>query len=139
MRGPVRLVRLTWVLVALHAGLAIAAVGAGTALALDPSGDLLTFELEWLAGSPFDDYRVPVLFLAIVIGSANLTSAAGLSLRQPWAPSASLGTGILLLAMMTIQTVIIGFNDWTQAMWVAVFLLVTALGAREVSMRANPA
>ena len=41
--------------------------------------------------------------------------------------------------MMTIQTVIIGFNDWTQAMWVAVFLLVTALGAREVSTRANPA
>ena len=126
-------------LVALHAGLAIAAVGAATALALDPSGDPLTFELEWLEGSPFDDYRVPGLFLAIVIGSANLASAAGLSLRRPWAPFASLGTGLLLLAWMTIETVIIGFNDWTQAMWVAVFLLVTALGAREVSTRARPA
>ena len=86
------------------------------ALARDPSGKPLSFKQQWLDGSPFDDYRVPGLFLALVIGSTNLVSAAGLLQRRAWAPLVSLGTGVLLLAWIAIQTWIIGFNDWTQAM-----------------------
>ncbi len=119
-------------LITLHVVLAVAAVGAGTVLVLDPSGDPLTFDVEWLDGSPFDDYRLPGLFLALVIGSANLTSAASLGLRRPWAPLASFATGLLLLAWIAIQTWIIGYNDWTQIMWAAIFLLVTALALREL-------
>lgn len=65
--------------IALHALLGVLAVGAGLALAGDPSGGSLSFEVAWLDGSPFDDHRVPGLFLAIVIGSTNLASAAASS------------------------------------------------------------
>ena len=37
----------------------MAAVGAGLALAFDPSGDPLTFEVEWLDGSPFEYETIP--------------------------------------------------------------------------------
>lgn len=119
-------------LTALHAVLGVLAVAAGQALARDPSGDPLRFEVEWLDGSPFPDYRVPGLFLTVVIGGANLVSAALLGRRDPLAPLASLGTGILLLVWIAIQTAIIGFRDWTQGMWWAVFGLVTVLAAREL-------
>ena len=120
------------VLIALHALLGATAVAAGGALTRDPSGDPLRFKLDWLDGSPFEDYRVPGLFLAVVIGGANLVSALLLWTRHPLGPLAALGTGVLLLAWIAIQTAIIGFRDWTQGMWWALFALVTWLGAREV-------
>jgi len=119
-------------LIGLHAVLGVAAVAAGVALARDPSGKLLTFEVEWLDGSPFADYRIPGLFLAVVIGSANVVSTVLLWRRDPLGPLTSLGTGVLLLVWIAIQTAIIGFRDWTQGMWIAVFSLVTTLALREV-------
>jgi len=119
-------------LITLHAALGVMAVAAGAALFSAPSGDPLSFDVEWLDGSPFDNYRVPGLFLASVIGATNLTSAAGLSLRRSWAPLVSLGTGLLLLAWIAIQTWIIGLHDWTQPMWAVTFLVVTVLALRDV-------
>lgn len=119
-------------LTVLHAGLGASAVGAGSALARDPSGDPLDLDAEWLEGSPFPDYRIPGLFLAIVIGGANLVSAFMLWRRLPLAPLASFGTGVLLVTWIAIQTAIIRFQHWTQAMWWAVFLLVTVLAGREL-------
>lgn len=124
-------------LIALHALLGVLAVGAGLALAGDPSGGSLRFEVAWLDGSPFDDYRVPGLFLAIVIGSTNLASAVGLVRRGPRAPLVSLATGLLLLAWIAIQTWIIGLRHWTQAVWAVTFLVVTVLALREARVGAG--
>jgi hypothetical protein len=123
---------LRWLLIALHAVLSVAAVVAGAMLVADPSGKRLTFEVEWLQGSPFKDYRLPGLFLAIVIGSSNLVSAVGLTRRHPLAPVVSLATGLNLVVWISIQTWIIGLRDWRQVGWIITFLGVTALAIREV-------
>ena len=39
---------------------------------------------------------------------------------------------------MKIQTPIIGYHGWTQLMWAAIFLLVTALGARALAAQSMP-
>lgn len=117
-------------LIALHATLGVAAVGAGLAFVRDPSGDALDIPVEWLAGSPFPDFRVPGLFLAVVIGGANLLSALALVVRHPLGTLLSLGTGVLLVAWIAVQTAIIGLRHWSQGFWWATFLLVAALAAR---------
>jgi hypothetical protein len=113
----------------LHAVIGILAVAAGLALAQRPSGEALRFETEWLEGSPFPDYRIPGLFLAFVIGSTNLASALAQWNGAHWAPAISLGTGVLLLVWLAIQTSIIGIRDWSQALWLVVFSLTTGLSA----------
>lgn len=118
-----------WSLVLLHAFLAVGAVAAGWGLARDPSGAALGFSVDWLEGSPFPDYRVPGLFLAVVIGGANLASAFLLWRRHPLAPFVSLGTGLLLVVWLAIQTAIIGVRHWSQAIWWVLFPLVAALAA----------
>lgn len=125
-------------LIGLHAVLGVLAVAAGQALARHPSGKPLTFEVDWLDGSPFKDYRVPGLFLAVVIGGANLVSTVLLWRRDPLGSLVSLGTGVLLLVWIAIQTAIIGFRDWTQGMWIAVFSLVTLLAAGEIRRARSP-
>jgi len=121
-----------WVLLVLHAFLGVSAVGAGTLFVIDPSGAGLGMTVDLLGGGPFPDYLVPGLFLAVVIGGANLASAVLLWRRHILAGRASLATGILLLAWTVVQLSIIGFAEWTQGVWVAVFALVTVLALQLV-------
>ena len=119
------------VLMALHLVIGISAIGAGQALTRDPSGKTLGFEVGWLRGSPFRDYRVPGLFLAVVISSANLGSAFAAWRRWPCAPMVSVATGTLLVAWGAIQTAILGLRHWSQGIWLVVFPLVAILGLIE--------
>lgn len=119
-------------LIGLHVLLSTTAVAAGAALATRPDGSALGFSTTWLKGSPFEDYRVPGLFLAIVIGGMNASSAWGLATRRTSAPVLSLMTGLLLLAWLVIQTAIIGVRHPSQALWPALFGSVTLLAWREV-------
>lgn len=114
-------------LIALHVILGISAVGAGGAFVRDTSGAALGMTADWLGGSPFRDYLIPGLFLTLVIGGANLGSAFLLWRRHPAAPVASLLTGILLLMWVGVQTAIIGFRHWSQAIWWVTFTTATAM------------
>lgn len=120
---------LRWVLVALHALLGIGAVAAGQAFVRDASGGALGMTTDYLEGSPFPDFRFPGLFLAVVIGSANLVSAVALGRRHPLAPLVSLATGLLLVVWVIIQTAIIGYRHWSQFIWWILFPLVAILAA----------
>lgn len=115
--------------------LGFAALGAGQAFVRDPSGETLGMTPDWIEGSPFRSFRVPGLFLALVIGSANLASAFMLWRRHPLAPFSSLAAGILLTTWIAVQTAIVGFRHWSQVLWWVTFNLVALLGAREVHRR----
>jgi len=120
LRGP---------LILTHAVLGIAAVAAGQAFVRDPSGRTLGMSPDYLDGSPFPDFRVPGLFLAVVIGTANFASAFALWRGARRAALLSLATGALLLAWIAIQTAIVGFRHWSQALWWLIFTAVTAFAA----------
>ena len=127
-----------WLLIVLHAVLGVAAVGAGQGFVRDPSGTALGMTAEWLAGSPFPDFRVPGLFLTFVIGGANLLAAVLLWRRHLGSPLASLATGLLLVAWVATQTAIIGFRHWSQSIWWLTFVLITLLATRLVRQRITP-
>jgi hypothetical protein len=123
------------VLIALHTVIGLAAVGAGLALVSDPTGEGMSFDVDWLRGSPFRDYAFPGLFLMIVIGAANLISAVALALRVRWGAIIILASGLLLMAWISIQWFIIGFRHWTQVFWVVVLAALTALAG--LNLRRN--
>jgi len=114
-------------LLVLHLLLGVAAVAAGQAFVRDPGGGALGMTTEPLGGSPFPDYRVPGLFLAVVIGGANLASGVLLWRRRAFAPVVSFATGLLLVAWVAVQTAIIGFLHWSQLIWWTLFPLVALL------------
>lgn len=118
-----------WIQIVLHSVLGVAAIAAGQAFVRDPSGRALGMEADYLDGSPFPDFRFPGLFLAVVIGGTNIVSGLALFRRHPSAPYVSLMTGLLLVVWIAVQTAIIGFRHWSQAMWWATFVLVALIGA----------
>src|SRR5262245_19503415 len=103
-----------YVLIALHALLGLAAIVAGQAFVRDPTGAALGMSASWLKRSPFRDFRIPGLFLMLIIGGANLLSAAVLWRRDHRSELVSLATGVLLVVWVAIQTAIIGFRHWSQ-------------------------
>lgn len=113
----------------LHLLIGVAAVWAGQAFVRHPDGSDLGIPVDWLEGSPFPDYRFPGAFLAVAVGGANLLSAVALWRGHRLASPASLATGLLLVAWVAIQTGIIGFRHWSQAIWWTLFPVVTLLAA----------
>jgi hypothetical protein len=119
-------------LVLLHLIIGIGGIAAGASFTLEPSGADIGMDVAFLDGSPFPDYRVPGLFLLLLIGPANLVSAAAHLRRNRFADVLSLLTGIVLLVWITVQWSIIGYQHWTQIGWTLTFITVTLMGAKGV-------
>ena len=80
--------------------------------------------LEWLAGSPFEDYFVPSFLLLAVVGGSLLTAAIAVFKGSSIARRAARIAGTILAAWIVAQMAIIGFVSWLQP--------ITALGALAV-------
>lgn len=115
----------------LHAIIGVGALAAGPMLALKPGGEALTFRIEWLRGSPFRDYRVPGLFLALVIGPLHLAATVAQLRRAGPAPALSAIASLVLLPWSLVQFLAIGIRHWTQPAWYALFTATTALAVSQ--------
>ncbi len=105
------------VLGVLQAFIGIGATGGGFILLLDPSGGILGVPISFLEGSPFADYFIPGLFLLTVNGFGSLVGA-GLSLsRRHYAQEAAIILGVILIAWIVIQLLIIRSVSWLHVLY----------------------
>lgn len=103
--------RSTYALVGLLLFQGASGVGGGIALTLDATGTGIGLDPAWIAGSPFADYRIPGLFLLLVLGVGPLVATALVLRRSPWAWSASLMVGLTLLAWLLVEVAVIGWQS----------------------------
>jgi hypothetical protein len=117
-------------LVVIHLVVAVNALaGAAYGLAGAPA-----IPRSWLGGSPFHDYVVPSLFLAIAVGGTQLVAAAAL-VRSPARRGAvaSLVASGALAAWILAQVAIIGPVSWLQPA-----LLLVAGASAVLAVRVRP-
>ena len=70
--------------------------------------------MEWLEGSPFDDYFVPGLFLFVVVGGSFIIAAIAVFARSRSARTAAFIAAVIVLAWLAVQVAIIGYVSWMQ-------------------------
>jgi hypothetical protein len=87
--------------------LGIGALAGGVALASRPDGSVMHFEVTLLAGSPFNDYFIPGLFLGGVFGLGSLVVAIMGLRRSRVAPFLAFAIGCAQMAWIVIELVII--------------------------------
>lgn len=104
----------------------LSAVPAGIGLLTDPSGASLGMSPDLLHRGPFDDFTIPGLFLLLVLGAGAAIPAWGLGARKPWAATAALAYGIILLAWITAQAAIIGIVSPLQPVYGTIGLVIVA-------------
>jgi hypothetical protein len=69
---------------------------------------------EWLEGSPFDDYFIPGLVLFLVVGGSLLAAAIAVLAGLCIARLAAFGAGLVVLAWLAVETLMIGYVSWMQ-------------------------
>lgn len=75
---------LLWLLKGLMLGLGMSATPPGVSMILDPSGQWLRFPPGALEGTPFSNYFIPGLLLAVFIGIIPFVAWFGLWKRPRW-------------------------------------------------------
>lgn len=83
------------------------ALVSGGLMLLEPAGATLSLEVEWLDGTPFQDYFVPGLILFTVLGIGSFAVVYGFTKRTQWAWWATVGLGIALVGWIITQVVLL--------------------------------
>jgi hypothetical protein len=86
--------------------------------------------LAWLAGTPFGDYTIPGLALAIVVGGSALIAAATVFIHREWAVLVSQLAGLMMVGFLIVEIVSIDSklgNALPTALAVQLFYFVLGL------------
>lgn len=102
-----------------------------------PDGTLLQAKLSALSGSPFEDWRVPGILLAVLVGGGFLSAAEWQRQRLPHARKLSILAGVCLVAFQLSELVLIGFQP-LEMIFGAIGAAVSVLAARQQSSRSHP-
>jgi hypothetical protein len=90
----------------------------------------MTIPVRALSGTPFTDFTVPALLLAIVVGGSALL-AAGIASFGPrrFDAFATAVAGCITVGYLTVEIAMIGLVAWPQVVWFMVGLLMIGLAA----------
>lgn len=83
--------------------------------------------IEWLKGSPFQNYFIPSLILFFCIGGSALFAAILIFRQQRLARIAALSCGVIILLWLTVQVAVIGYVSWMQPTTAIAALLILFL------------
>lgn len=97
-------VRLT--LAILEAFVALTAIGCGLGLEVGA----IQFPLVWLAGTPFSDYALPGLLMAVIVGGSSLLATATIFTEGEAGVLVSILAGLLLLGFEFVEATSIDPN-----------------------------
>lgn len=106
----------------------VGGVPAGLILMLDPTGSGMGFSPELLAGTPFQNYFIPGLFLFAVNGLGSLVGGVLNFIRHRTAGETAVGLGLLLMVWIIVQVGLLGLIHWMQPLYFGLGLIELILG-----------
>ena len=118
----------TWVhylIGALAAFVALSAIGGGVAMLVGVD----KFPAEWLRNTPFTDYTIPALLLAIVVGGSSLTAAVTVFTGREVGVLASMAAGLVMTGWIVVEVVMINAPkpSWIEGVYFAFGLALFGL------------
>lgn len=117
------------VICALTTFIALTAIGGGVAMLTGAD----RFPLEWLRGTPFADYTIPALVLAVVVGGSSLCAALLIFTKRAWGDRVAIAAGILLVGYISVEVLLLKQAPpgptWIESMYFILGALVAGLGA----------
>jgi hypothetical protein len=86
------------------------------------------FPLEWLQHTPFSDYTIPALILAIVVGGSSLIAAVTIFTGREESILASLVAGLIMAGYIIVEVVTLRQGvSWTLGLYFGLGLLISGL------------
>jgi hypothetical protein len=88
----------------------VSGMAGGLGLLMDPSGETLRIPLNWLEGSPFQDYTIPGLVLLVVLGIFPIAVLYGLWNGEGWGWTGAVLVGLALIVWLVVEIIVIGYQ-----------------------------
>ena len=110
-------------IVALAAFIALSAIGGGIAML----AGAMQFPVEWLRNTPFSDYTIPALVLAIVVGGSSLLAAVTVFTGREVGVFTSLAAGLIMAGYEVVEVVTIKQIVWAQGLYFGLGLMLFGL------------
>lgn len=89
----------------------------------------IQFPVAWLQGSPFSDYTIPGLLLAVVVGGSSLLAAVTVVIRRELSVMLSAAAGLIMAGYEVVEVAIIDQLNWLQIVYFALGLAIFGLAA----------
>ena len=121
-----------------EAFIALSAIGGGIVLLLGTyqdgilieAGGRCQFPLEWLQNTPFSDYTIPALILAIGVGGSSLIAAVLVFTGREEGELASVVAGLIMAGFTVVEVVMLKQGvSWIEGLYFGLGLLISGLAA----------
>ncbi len=87
------------------------------------------FPLEWLLNTPFSDYTIPALILAIGVGGSSLIAVVLLFTGREAGVLASIAAGLIMAGFIVGEMVMLRQGiSWIEGMYFGLGLLISGIG-----------
>jgi len=87
----------------------------------------LGMPVSWLSDSPFSDYTLPALILAVIVGGTNLLSAFLEFRKHTYAAYSSAVAGYGLLIWIFTEMYLLKHASWLQVAYFSIAILILVL------------
>jgi hypothetical protein len=120
----------------LEAFIALSTIGSGIVLlagtyqngVLIEVGGRDQFPLEWLHNTPFSDYTIPALVLAIVVGGSSLIAAVTVFTGSEVGVLTSVAAGLIMVGWIVVEVVMLKQGvSWIESLYFGLGLLISGL------------
>ena len=86
------------------------------------------FPLEWLQNTPFSDYTIPALILAIVVGGSSLIAAVLVFTGHEVGVLASIVAGLIMAGYTVVEVVMLRQGvSWIEGLYFGLGLVISGL------------
>jgi uncharacterized membrane protein len=84
----------------------------------------MNLSLSLLEGTPFNDFRIPGLLLAVIVGGINLLAVFFNMKRHANRYNWALGGGLVITGWIIIQMILIGSFHWLYLFYLIIGILI---------------
>jgi hypothetical protein len=112
------------VLVMLISFVAITTIVSGLMLVNNPGGEVLNLPLSLLQQTPFTDFLIPGILLALVVGGINLVALIANIQQKPNRYSWAIAGGVVLIGWIVCQVILIQTVNWLHFVYLGIGCLM---------------
>lgn len=106
---------------------ALTSLISGILLMYDPSGSFFKMPLSLLSGTPFKNFLIPGILLAILVGGTNLLAVVLNLMRNKNRYNWAIAAGVMISGWIIVQMIMISTFSWLQFLYLVIGILTILL------------
>lgn len=102
----------------------LTAVPGGLLMMYESNGSALGLSTSLLARTPFDDFFIPGLLLALIVGGSSLVSLFLVMNQSTSAYRIAMASGVILVIWVLGEFILVPYYHWLQGLYLAAGILI---------------